>query len=427
MEGEGEGRPEDIFAQYLQMFRNKKAGEVAADERYQKMAGQHKFWDLMPVAKPQSLAERPAGALLRQRVADVPAEPVRLPPGFAWCEFSLASEGDVQEIYTMLTRNYVEDDEGCFRFDYSAEFLKWALMPPGYRPELIFGIREEKDRRLIGFITGLLTRLGVEGRELRVTEVNFLCVVKAYRRFAMAAVLIREVTRRSNLQNVWQGFYTSGTLLPTPIAEARYFHRSLNPRKLVAARFSCLPPAQTLGIYQQLNAVPEQLSFELRGKCRPAELRDLKQARRLLEEFLGRFTVHVRFSQEEFRHFFLPRPGVIESFVVEADGRVTDFFSFYALPSSVLDPACPHKKIHAAYAYYFAHTALSAENLFELGVLRAKQLGYDVFNALDIMDYGEVFAKLNFHPGDGFLKYYLFNWVLQSKLVLPAQVGAVLL
>lgn len=29
------------------------------------------------------------------------------------------------ELYTLLNENYVEDDDMMFRFDYSADFLKW--------------------------------------------------------------------------------------------------------------------------------------------------------------------------------------------------------------------------------------------------------------------------------------------------------------
>lgn len=38
------------------------------------------------------------------------------------------------QVYTLLTNNYVEDDDAMFRFDYSPAFLAWALLPPGYRP-----------------------------------------------------------------------------------------------------------------------------------------------------------------------------------------------------------------------------------------------------------------------------------------------------
>lgn len=34
-------------------------------------------------------------------------------------------------MYKLLTKNYVEDDDNMFRFDYSIDFLRWALTPPG--------------------------------------------------------------------------------------------------------------------------------------------------------------------------------------------------------------------------------------------------------------------------------------------------------
>lgn len=37
-------------------------------------------------------------------------------------------------------------------------------------------------------------------------------------------------------------------------------------------------------------------------------------------------------------------------------------------------------------------------------------MGFDVFNALDLMDNREFLEKLKFGVGDGFLQYYLYNW-----------------
>ena len=52
-------------------------------------------------------------------------------------------------------------------------------------------------------------------------EINFLCVHKKLRSKRMAPVLIREITRRVNLENIFQALYTAGVKLPTPIASCR--------------------------------------------------------------------------------------------------------------------------------------------------------------------------------------------------------------
>jgi len=55
-----------------------------------------------------------------------------------------------------------------------------------------------------------------------------------------------------NLRNIWQAAYTAGTILPKPIATAQYWHRSLNPKKLIEVQFSrlgvCPPPPPNCSI-----------------------------------------------------------------------------------------------------------------------------------------------------------------------------------
>lgn len=82
-------------------------------------------------------------------------EPYKLPEGYAWCELDITSAAESKEVYELLNRNYVEDDDMMFRFDYSPAFLEWALTPPGSRKEFIVGIRVVKTGKLVGCITGV--------------------------------------------------------------------------------------------------------------------------------------------------------------------------------------------------------------------------------------------------------------------------------
>jgi glycylpeptide N-tetradecanoyltransferase len=49
------------------------------------------------------------------------------------------------------------------------------------------------------------------------------------------------------------------------------------------------------------------------------------------------------FNDEEFSHWFVPRQNIIESYVVEKDGKITDMISFYALPSTVMNHAAHNR------------------------------------------------------------------------------------
>ena len=57
---------------------------------------------------------------------------------------------------------------------------------------------------------------------------------------ARAAAWVQEITRRVNLRGIWQAAYTAGVVLPKPVATAQYWHRSLNPKKLISVGFSRL-------------------------------------------------------------------------------------------------------------------------------------------------------------------------------------------
>lgn len=56
----------------------------------------------------------------------------------------------------------------------------------------------------------------------RMVEINFLCVHKKLRSKRVAPVLIREITRRVNIEGIFQAVYTAGVVLPKPVSTCRY-------------------------------------------------------------------------------------------------------------------------------------------------------------------------------------------------------------
>ena len=52
------------------------------------------------------------------------------------------------------------------RFDYSPEFLAWALKPPGYLKEWHTGVRVTKSNKLVGFISGVPAHIRSYIREI---------------------------------------------------------------------------------------------------------------------------------------------------------------------------------------------------------------------------------------------------------------------
>lgn len=178
---------------------------------------------------------------------EISKEPSKLPAGFEWVNINFKDNADLDAVYTLLVENYVEDDDNMFRFDYSREFLKWTLSPPGQYEDWLVGVRVIKTKKLVGFISGVPVHMQVQQKDaIKMAEINFLCVNKKLRSKRLAPVLIKEITRRVNVKNMWQAVYTAGVRIPKPISMAQYFHRSLNPKKLIEINFSSLGPNQTM-------------------------------------------------------------------------------------------------------------------------------------------------------------------------------------
>lgn len=240
-------------------------------------------------------------------------------------------------------------------------------------------------------------------------EINFLCVHKVLRGKRLAPVLIREITRRVNATNVWQAVYTAGVVLPSPIGQCRYYHRSLNPKKLIDVGFSYLKKNMTMQMTIRTNKLPEQ---PLLPGLRPMCVADIEQVHVLLVEHLANFKLVIEFTLEETRHWLLcSEPDVVESYVVEDSEtkQVTDFFSFCNQHSTIVGNA-KHNTLRTAYAFYTVAKKHPLKALMQDALIIAKNKGYDVFTALDMMQNKTFLDDLKFGPGDGRLHYYLFNW-----------------
>uniref|UniRef100_A0A1B0DCP4 glycylpeptide N-tetradecanoyltransferase n=1 Tax=Phlebotomus papatasi TaxID=29031 RepID=A0A1B0DCP4_PHLPP len=208
------------------LMRNPKTPDEAKQRSF-------KFWSTQPVPKLDETISTNEPIDEARDVEAIRQEPYSLPDGFKWDTLEIDQAGVLQELYTLLNENYVEDEDAMFRFDYQPEFLKWALQPPGWRMDWHVGVRVVKSGRLVGFISAIPGQVRIYDKTESVVEINFLCVHKKLRAKRVAPVLIREITRRVNLTGIFQAVYTAGVVLPKPVSTCRYWHRSLNPKKLI--------------------------------------------------------------------------------------------------------------------------------------------------------------------------------------------------
>uniref|UniRef100_A0A1A8F033 Glycylpeptide N-tetradecanoyltransferase n=1 Tax=Nothobranchius korthausae TaxID=1143690 RepID=A0A1A8F033_9TELE len=386
--------------------------DEAAKHKYQ-------FWDTQPVPKLNEVVT--THGPIEADKENIRQEPYSLPQGFMWDTLDLGNADVLKELYTLLNENYVEDDYNMFRFDYSPSFLRWALRPPGWLPQWHCGVRVSSNRKLVGFISAVPADIRICDTIKKMVEINFLCVHMKLRSKRVAPVLIREITRRVNLEGVFQAVYTAGVVLPKPVSTCRYWHRSLNPRKLVEVKFSHLSRNMTLQRTMKFYRLPDSIRT---AGLRPMERLDVPQVTELLQKYLRGFQLAPSMGEEEVAHWFLPQENIIDTYVVEgAGGVLTDFTSFYTLPSTVMDHPL-HRSLKAAYSFYNVHTKTPLQDLMNDALILAKLKGFDVFNALDLMENKVFLEKLKFGVGDGNMQYYLYNW--KCPPMDPEKVGLVL-
>jgi len=182
--------------------------------------------------------------------------PLNLVEGFTWYDIDINNPDELDCIYTLLQNHYVEDSDNTFRLQYDKNFLQWALTPPGYKREWHTSVKTSNGK-IIAFISAIPVDIVINGIKLNIAEINFLCVHKKLRKHRLTPVLIKEITRRVNIYGIFQAVYTAGVTLSAPIAECQYYHRSLNPKKLIELEFTSLTNnmnlARTIRLYKLPN------------------------------------------------------------------------------------------------------------------------------------------------------------------------------
>ncbi|KAI9570484.1 N-myristoyl transferase [Boletus coccyginus] len=411
-------------------------GKSTSTGRGKHTLGEHKFWATQPVPQLGDGPPTEDGYIEPTKaIEDVRQEPYPLPKDFEWSILDLNDPKQIKEVYDLLSLNYVEDDEAAFRFKYSAEFLEWALKPPGYYKEWHVGVRVSSNKKLVAFISGVPMTLRVRQNVFRASEINYLCVHKKLRSKRLTPVLIKEVTRQVNLCGVAQAIYTVGLLLPTPVTTCQYYHRLMNVPKLVDVKFAYVPRNMTLA--RMIRTYKIDPKTTLTG-LREIEEKDVPEVADLFTRYMQRFDMVPLMTVDEVRHQFLSGRGeldrplehnrrpkqVVWTYVVEdpETHRVTDFFSFYSLPSTVINSP-KYDVVEACYLFYYASDVAFApgedteeklkKRLGQLigdALIIANQAKFDVFNAVSLMDNMTFLEDLKFGAGDGLLNFYLFNW-----------------
>lgn len=100
------------------------------------------------------------------------------------------------------------------------------------------------------------------------------------------------------------------------------------------------------------------------------------------------------YTRETFAHQFLSRANIVSSFVVEENGKITDFISFYIIPTTVISQKLTLK---IAYIYYCASNRTTELVSDILPIVR--DMGIDCFNVLNFGQFKDSIQVSDFVSG----------------------------
>jgi glycylpeptide N-tetradecanoyltransferase len=372
---------------------------------------QHAFWKTQPIVETVIIPESEFGSIEDSSTKEIKTESCNLPSGFEFYTLNLDDENELIGLQTFLNNNYLEMDDENMKFAYSIESIKWITQCPNYFPELAICVRTCSSKQIIATIFGTPVMVKVYNKIIPQVEINLLCVNKKFRNKNLAPVMIKEVTRRTNLRGLFQAVYTTGLVLPNKLCTARYYHRLINVKRMSSIGFYNLP-TDNMSMYEKLYRIPVP-KLDSEYKIRPMEISDVDICLEKLNIKLSQYKLTRVFDKENFIHYFLPNPNVNYTWVIEKNNVVTDMISFYIIDNTVLNnPHCTRYK--AGYLYYFFNESLELGKLINIGLFYAKEVGVDVFNILNMFDLDKIITDCKFLGGSGYLHYYLYNYKCNS-------------
>ena len=381
-----------------------------------------KFWSTQPVPQFNKPLEITFGPILKDNnIESIPKDSYTLPEGFEWKNIDLNQGKDIDKLYEFLKSNYIDDESHLFGSDYSKDFLKWFLSPPEMNKDWIISVMKEdkikNKKKIIGFISAIPTNLNINDTEIKMAKVCFLCVKKEFRNKRLTPVLIKEITRRINLNNIWQGIYKTFAYLPKAFTKSQYYYRSINLKKLLDVQYTYLPNNKmSIGNALKKYDLPDEPTI---SGFRKMEEKDIEQIYNLILSRNKKYKIFEILTKQEIKHWLLPKNNIVYTYVLEDEQHnITDFCSFYVIQRTILNNqnkgnnnASKYKKINFAFELINYNNTISRKELLRNAIILAKQNNFDAYFCIDYKENAENFKELLFMEKIGKMKYYLYNFV----------------
>lgn len=302
---------------------------------------------------------------------------------------------ELDELVLFLENNYVESDDELIKFGYTKENIIWNYLHPACIPELLLCIRDKESNELIATVFGKSVELKIKEKISTQIEKSFLCVSKKFRKMGLSKVINNELSRRVDALGLHNIFYTSGNSTPSKFRSLRYYHKTINPRKM--CKLWHIPS----------STFEEKRSLILRDDeiCRLIEQKDVKVCTAKLNRKLSDFDISYVFNEENFAHYFLPFGKTVYTYIIEKNGNITDMISIYKIKINV--NLVYHISYSCGYLHYYFNESRTIDELLNIIFCICEVLNIDEFCMLELTEPNDIIKKCKVMKGTGSLHYYI--------------------
>lgn len=369
----------------------------------------HLFWDKEPINNIKNSNNNNYEILNKEKKKIIHMS-YELPENFSWYNFDI--NNDINDIYKFLDKNYIKNDN--LIFNYSREFLKWILSNPNCNKELFVGVKFND--KIVGSIIGIPTKIKCCDKSIDIITINFLCVHRKLRNKYLAPLLIKEITRRTNLLNIWQAVFTDDINIGTPYSSSQIYHKIVNLKKALFVDFISLDKSLT---YEKLDIKIKnkfKINNNLKNYFKILEKEDLLETYDFYNKNIKNKKIYFNYSFEEFCHMFNPINNIIYTFILKKNNKITDMFSFYLLNYKIDNT---NEFLKNVYYSLIINNSLSGVDIINDSLFFINKLNIDIINIYEnqynILNEKDL-ENLNFIIGTGKCNFYIYNWSIKDIL-----------
>lgn len=333
--------------------------------------------------------------------------------------YNVLTDIDYQAASEFLDKYYFQGEDANFKLDYSADHIKWLVSVSEEKHDhLCFALVLKGTKIFVGFIMGTVVQFSHNEEYINITEVNLLCVHPKLRQKNYGLYVINEFVRRVGLIGHTEAIYTGINKLSWPsvyISTTNYYHRPLDLEYLVNLDFTGIEPYKNIEAKKKALRLPNESQY-----LEELSEEKLNEAYKLFSSYICKFKLHPIMSVEMFRKTFLNN-NYVKCYLCVKDGIVKDIVSYYVMPYKHIKTG---KIVKSAMLYYYTNHSNNLYCWIKNMMVNLVNDGYQLLNALNVMENDDILDSLKFEEGTGVLHYLIYKHKVSP--IKASEVGKIL-